>query len=375
MEKGDIIGKVLPPVPAHDGVDVRGRLVAGKGSAVALDFHETVSPLPDDPNVVSALISGSVSEKNHLLKIEEALRISGDVSFQTGNINSTVDVHVSGRVPDRFAVKSQKSITVGTSIEAASVTAEGDVTVRQGIVGRNTGLVSAGGDIITKHASEANLVARGNLKIARQLMNSQAWVGGKLEAPRARVIGGRVLAEGEVEVAELGSNANVPTLIVVGVRPWVIWEVAALDQRVRKKRELIKQIRKLIKPLLDDSKPASAAQREQLTGMMNKTREAEEAIFQAEKRRKTLLKDALADDQACVRVSGTIHPKVSIRVADQEAFFHKQLKGPLLIDRRKVEKATELVVVNPLTSSVTVLQSMRHPLDELVDTFELPERT
>ena len=182
------------------------------------------------------------------------------------------------------------------------------------------------------------------------------------------------MAEEEVEVADLGSNANVPTHIVVGVRPWGVWEVAALDRGLKRKRELARQIHKLIRPLLDDSKPVTSAQREQLTGMMNKILEAEQQIAQDEGRRQTLLEDALTESKACVRVSGTIHPKVTIHVADRETHFHNQLKGPFLIERRKVENVTELVAVNTLTSSVTVLHSERRPLDELVDLFELPEK-
>ena len=76
------------------------------------------------------------------------------------------------------------------------------------MVGRNSGLVREGGQIIAKFSADASLVAGGDVKIAKQLMNCHICIGGALVAGGASVIGGSLYVKGRIEVAHLGSEAN-----------------------------------------------------------------------------------------------------------------------------------------------------------------------
>ncbi len=373
VDKDTTIGTIAPAVQPRDGVNVKGRTIPAEGSALPLQVDKSIVRPPDDPSRVITSIPGKVIDDHHTLQIIEVLKIDGDIGFETGNVDSTVDVHISGQVPDCFEVKSARAITVGASIEAAEITACGDVVVRRGILGRRRGLVTAGGQIIAKFGADANLVAAGDVKISAQLMNCRVCVGGKLIAAGASVIGGGLYGKEGVEAAHLGSDANVPTRIVVGVRPEVVREVATIDRRVKRARELIDGIRELVQPLLDREKQLSSAQAQQASDLLSRTSDAASRIAEDEKRRQELLENVYVDGTPSVRVSGMIHQGVTIRIGNRETAFHNELKGPVSIERRKIKNVTELVAVSMLSGSVKILTAERRSLDELLDGFELEE--
>lgn len=364
------IGAIRPLEPPRDGVDVCGQVITHHGSPQTLEWDSTLQRASDDPTQIISQVAGKVVQQGQKLTIEEILLIPQDVGFDTGNVDSCVSVHVKGRIPDRFEVKSKGSITVGMSIEAARVTGGGDIVVCHGILGRHAGLVSAEGQIIAKFASEANLVAKGDVKIGKQLMSCRVCVGRKLIAPRASVIGGCLYGGEGVEAATLGSDANVPTRIVVGVNPEVLLEVAAIAREIRRVRELLDRICKLLEPLKRGDAVLSGDQEQKVTELTSAVNQAEARIEEDEERRRQLLENTYLDDAPSVLVSGTIHQGVVIQIGDRQTVFHKVLKGPVSIEKRKIKNVTEIVTVNKLTGSVKIITNERRSLDELLDGFE-----
>ena len=286
-------------------------------------------------------------------------------------IDSKVGVHINGRVLDRFSVRSQGSITVGTAIEAAHVEADGDITVKRGILGHGSGLVTAKGNIIAKFCTEAHLSAKSDIKIGRQIMASNVCVGGKLIGTAAGLIGGCVYAGEGVEVATVGSDANVPTRVIIGVAPEVVREVAVLHRSLQKIKELIERIEELLGQL----EPAEASlddnQKKCVRELRDKTKTAKARIKADKARHDKLLAKVYTTGEHSVLVGNTIFAGTVIRISDRETVFRKNIKGPVSIEKRKLKNVTELVAVNKLTAGVTVLTSERFGVDTLLEGFEL----
>ncbi len=373
VRAGDVLGKVTSPIQPVDGRDVKGERIRAKGTALALELDETVRRDSADPCTVTATIDGRVRDSQHLLRIEPVLHVPGDVAFESGNISSSVDVYVCGRICDRFEVKSRKSVTVCKSIEAARVTAAEDITVQQGIVGRRAGLVTAVRDLGTKHASEANIITYRDLRVAKQLMNSQVCVGGSIYGPAAKIIGGCVFVANSIDVATLGSCANVPTRIVAGVDPETVREMAVLRQRIAKNKELVKRIRIVLKKLENDSFKLTDEQKKTIAGVSEVADKAKDGVSKDESTYAKISSTAIPEAEAKVKVGDSVFPKVSIRIGDRETFFHKEFKGPIVIEKRKIDRVTEMIAVNQLTGSITKLKSERKTVDDLLDGFELEQ--
>lgn len=373
VEKDSLIGTITPIVPPKDGRNVEGEVVTAKHVPVALKLDNTVRRADDHPDTILASVDGKVIERNNTLSIDETLVIKGDVGFETGNIDSKIAVHINGGIPDRFEVKSLCGVTVAMSIEGARVSAGGDVTVSRGIVGRGVGLVTAGGSITFKFCVDAHLIASGDVKVSKQSMNSHLCVGGSLIAGSASIVGGTVFAMDRVDLAHIGSQRNIPTQIVVGVHPDVVRDLALIEQRIERVEKLVRQIRDVLAPLRKSKQTVPAEQAKKIKALLARADQATKKIAGDKERRDDLLTKTYTDTPSSIHVSGTIYAGTVVRVADRQTTFHKDMKGPICIEKRKLENVTELVAVNTLTASIKILSHEKRTPIELIDGFELEE--
>ncbi len=357
VEEDAVIGTITRAVPEADGWDVYGRATKPNTKASEVELDQSVRLANDGSLTVFSKCAGKIVFTGGTLSIDEVFSIKGDVDFESGNVDSCVNVDIGGNIGDLFTVNSEKSITVGGAIEAAKVTAKGDVVVRGGILGRGKGAVEVGGDIVAKFCDEADLRAEGTIKIAREVMNSRIRCYSKVLAPRGSIIGGEVYARGGVEAVSLGSDANVPTSITLGIHPDILRQAAAIEAALKPKREACDRVRQAVQPLLANLKRLTATQKEQATELLFKADAAAAEIDEAASKREQMLREARADDVPYVLVSKVVHQGVTIRIGRRHTVFDKDVAGPIRIEKRKVDRVTEFVAVNQLTGSLTVLAS------------------
>ncbi len=357
VETDQPLGTLVRSVPGANGVDVLGNPLTPKGHPQDVQLDSTVRVSDDDSATVLPNCAGKVVYEAGKLSISEVFVVKKNVDFETGNIDSTIDVRIGGTILDRFVVKSQKSVTVCGAIEAATVDAQSDVIVRGGIIQRGEGSVSAGGDIVAKFCDDARMRAAGNVKVANELLNSQVHGMGMLLISQGAIVGGQVYARDGVEVATLGSDGNVPTEITVGTDPNVLREVDQLRESLKPKRQSIERIRQTVQPLMANLKRLSPAQKERATELIFQADEADAEIAEAESEQNETLERARATEVPYVLVSMVIHQGVSIRIGHRKTTFICTIKGPVRIEKRKVRRVTEFVAIDQLSGSVTILQS------------------
>jgi hypothetical protein len=357
VEAGTRIGRIQPAEPAIGGVDVRGRPISPKRRPREVILDGTVRRAEDDAQCVVAQVAGKVTYKEHTVSITEYVTINGDVDFQCGNIRAATDVSIKGTILDLFKVSSTKSIKVGGAIQAAYVQAGGDVLVRGGILGRNQGSVKAQGQIVAKFADEADLRAGGDVRITREVMNSRIHAEGKLFVSHGAVIGGQVYAREGVEVGAIGSEAGVPTCVTVGIHPGVLDRADAIDEEIKAMLKAIERIRGAVQPLMADLKRLTPEQKERATELLSAADAMVAEIDHAEARRDQMIQEARAKEAPGVVVAKILHAGSRIRIGRRHVVFDDDLKGPVKIEKRKVEGVTEFVAVSRLTGSVTPLKS------------------
>ena len=370
VEAGKVIGRLEPLVPATTGRDVHGAALMPKHEPKPIQLHETVSRSADDPRTIQAVVAGRVVCKGVKLRIEEQLTVPGDVDFSCGNIDSCTPVNIFGTINDRFEVCSSASIVVGKAIEGAHVRAGGDIVVRAGIVGRNIGSVRAEGMVVAKFANEADIRATGDIKIGKELINSRTHTEASIVAEHAAIIGGCAYARQGMTVGTLGSDAQVPTRLAVGVHPAVLLEAQRIEDGLKPTRDAIEKIRSAVQPLMANMRRLTPAQREQATELLFKAEEAEANVTEKEERRRVLLGANVDALQVKIEVLKAVYPGTVISIGERAAMFEKVLKGPVTLQLRKVKNYTEFVAVNQLTGSVSTLKSVQLPLEELVEGYE-----
>ena len=357
VEVDQPIGTLVPAVPGSNGADVFGKTITPKRCPKDVQLDSSVRMSDEDATTVLAGSAGKVVYEDGRLSISEVFKVAKDVSFETGNIDSSVHVDISGTVRDLFTVKSEKAVSVGGAVEAAEIDAQGDVLVRGGILQRGTGSVKAGGDIVARFCDGANLHAAGNIKIAGEIMNSRVHCDEKLLASRGAVIGGQFYAREGVEVATLGSDACVPTEIIAGIHPGVVREAERLREGLKEKSETAERIRQTVQPLMADLKRLSPAQRERATELLFTADALESEVAEVEVKRTEMLEAARAGGTPYVLVSKAVHSGVSVRIGRRHTVFTNDCQGPVKIEKRKIDKVTEFVAVNQLSGSITILPS------------------
>ncbi len=246
-----VVGQVLAvKVPAEEGVPgrtVTNRIIPARSGKDTQIKHGKGTILSEDGTELTAEINGQVVYQSGKISVEPVYYVKGDVSLETGNIVFLGSVVVSGSVMDNFTVKAAGNIEVKGSVQKAFLEAEGDVIIRQGIMGREEARIeSTGGSIYAKFIQTANVIAEKDIIVAEGIMHSHADAGERIlcHGRRARIVGGVLRAGEEVNARYIGSDSFTRTEIRVGMNPKVLQQLSDLEENktsVSKEYEKVKK--------------------------------------------------------------------------------------------------------------------------------------
>ncbi len=282
VEKDQLIAVVTKATEGEkDGHTVRGEtILAKRGHDVEISVGNNIreEKLKDSIRYY-ALINGQLLTDGKRLTVEPILTIKGDVGPQTGNINFDGIVMVNGNVKDNFHIKAKKSITVQGNMGSGILSSDEDVIVTNGIVGKNRGQVSAGGNVFVKFAENAVIRAGGDVNIFRAALNCNIIAGNKIVCTKEKgqIIGGELKARHGIDVKILGNDSEHKMDVFAGSDFFIEHKLREL---IRERKKYENGFKKL-KLLLDKLEKVKASQGT-LPGKLRK-------IFIDARRKKTLL--------------------------------------------------------------------------------------
>jgi hypothetical protein len=380
FEAGVVIGWIKPAVDGVPGRDVFGKpLLPQRLHGTNIDIGPGLRLGADGRSVITEC-PGRVLDKGGKLRLEEVLEILGDVSLESGNVDVCVDVAVHGTIRSNFHVHTTKSLTVDKAIESANVSAAGDIVVRGGLCGgeirsASLGNILAGGRITARFCDEMTVRAAGDVCIDKEVLNSQIRTSARLISPRGTILGGSVWAREQIEVSVLGSDVGVKTRVAVGTHPDVLRRSRELEKEIRDRMRSVITIRERIQPLLANLERLGPQQREMAGERLARADQLELAAQSLKAEHDQLLEQARPLGVPQMHVHRTIHAGVRLAISGRETRIERGLPGPLTIELRKIDGATEVVAVNRQTGSVTVLPSTEIDLETWpADPFEPGER-
>lgn len=357
--EGQILGKLTPAEYGKSGVDVYGQMIPPSSKPLDITVGDGVE-LDADGETVRAKTSGRLHISRQRINILPLLEIKGNVDFESGSIESPIDVTVRGDVQDGFHVHSGANISVGKAVDAADLKAEGDIRIYGGISGRGKGKVEAGGDIAVRFCNEANLHLQGNLIVQKEILNSRVYTCGMLELAYGSLIGGTTYARAGARINTIGSDAGIKTFIAIGPDPVVIADCCKYDEQIIKRRDAANKIRETVKPLLAQLKRLLPAQRERATELMYEADRLEGEANDLLKQKEDAIQQASPAEEAVLRLFGKILPGTTLAIGGRAVIFTKPLHGPIRIAYKRVDRVMEVVAINQLTGSLTILQSREY---------------
>jgi len=359
---GQPLLKIIPPVSGSDGCNVYGKSVPRK---LGIEAKVTLGPNVElKGDTVFSTAAGRISYDSNKIWVSPKLDVPGNVDFSVGNIDFSGEIEIVKNVLDLFKVKSDSTITIHGMAEAAEIRAGIDLIVKGGIIGKEKGIFFAGRDIYSKYITNANVRAGQNIIVHSEIVNSTVVCKGRLEVEHGKLVGGHTTATGGILVKELGSDANIKTLVEVGVDEAIRQLCVSLEPEIKKRRQKAHKVMQTVEPLLQNKKYLNPEQREKATELLYTAEElkdqAEEMVGQIRKAYEESIGQATPD----VEILEAVYPGVTIRFPRFQTLIKQALGGPLKIKPVRVEHEWIILAVDTKTNS-------KHELDLGINTDPL----
>ena len=209
------------PIDAKDGKDLE--LDPGKNTEISQDGMSII-----------AAINGQVTLSSGKVTVEPIYEVSGDVDIHTGNILFLGTVIVKGSVEDGFSIKAAGDIEVRGSVGKCLLDAEGNINIKQGVMGKLEGQIKAGGSVWAKFLEQVNVIADKSVVVQDGIMHCKVDATEKVVCfgKRATIVGGRIRAGEIVNTKTLGSVSFTETIVEVGVDPKSRQRLFELDKEL-----------------------------------------------------------------------------------------------------------------------------------------------
>ncbi|MEI8593510.1 FapA family protein [Photobacterium sp. Hal280] len=136
VEIGQPLMRRIPPTSGEPGYDIHGNTVkAVAGQVIAFDVGIGTRISDSDPNVLIADKEGTPRHGLTGMAVDDLLTVDS-VDVTTGHIDFNGAVLVLGDISSGMKVKAAGNITVTGVVELAELTAGGNITIANGVIGR-----------------------------------------------------------------------------------------------------------------------------------------------------------------------------------------------------------------------------------------------
>ncbi|MCR4686269.1 MAG: FapA family protein [Lachnospiraceae bacterium] len=232
-----VTGKTMPARAVKELPPIKG-----KGFTFNEETKEYISDL-----------DGKITMKNKFeMDIKDVLQIQGDVNQLTGKIDTDCDVEILGNVENGAIIKSAKSVTISGTIEAAQITAGGDVTLKHGIQGNNRAMIVAKGNVYADFIEHTIVKAIGDVH-SNTILNSNIYTNGAviIDGKRGSLVGGYVHARKGISAVNMGNNVEVKTILHVGMEDKDFEKNQQVKENDERIREILGEVLEGLKRIAD----------------------------------------------------------------------------------------------------------------------------
>ena len=208
---GDAIGRIVPGEPGEAGFDVRGKSLP-PAPAPPLTVAHGDGVVRDESGFLRAARTGARTvDKSGAIDVVALHVHAAAVDLQSGNLATDGSLEIARDVTLGMHVRAGVDLAIKGTVEAARVEAGGSIEIAGGVIGGETGVVRARGNLKLRHALSARLFAGGTIEVGRSASTSELHareisVGGAL-------LGDRAFAESRITVRDAGSPAGGPCLL------------------------------------------------------------------------------------------------------------------------------------------------------------------
>lgn len=250
---GQLLAVRHPPTQGTSGITVKKEYVPAPAGKPARLMAGKNAVLSEDGNEVKAETNGIPMVHAGKIVVSQVYTVPGSVGPSSGNIDFLGTVEIADSVEDGYSVKATEHIIIGKTVGSATITAGGNISIRGGVMGRNSAKVTAAGDIHARFIQEASIEAGKDVIVNEAILHSNIEAGGRivcgLGGKKGTIAGGQIRALILVAARTLGSPMSTKTLVDVGANPKLLSRSEALQEQILKERKNFDNVRKGITAL------------------------------------------------------------------------------------------------------------------------------
>lgn len=346
VEEGQLLAKLHEAVKGQAGQDVFGNPInARQEKNLKLEYGNNIS-ISEDKTEIYSQVTGHASLVNGKVFVSDVYEVPADVDNTTGDITYNGNVSIKGNVKSGFSVRAKGDIVVDGVVEAAFLSAEGQIIVKRGIHGMTKGKVEAKGNIITKFIENATVVSGGFIE-AGSILHSQVSASSevRVNGKKGFMTGGVIRAGSLVEAQTIGSEMGTITRIEVGVEPEVKERYEELQKKIlqtSKEMEKMKPILVNYREKVANKEKINSEMMAQVQVIAKNYKEQQETLNEMREEFVQIHEQIQQSTSARVKVKGSIYQGVSIVISDVSL----NIKGTTCCSKFVKEQGE--VVIRPL---------------------------
>ncbi|MCK5230840.1 MAG: DUF342 domain-containing protein [Desulfobulbaceae bacterium] len=345
VKKDQVLTHLYPSVSGSDGCDVFGNSIPVR------------APLPLCPGVhvgpnirvvkkinkleFVSTIKGCLRWASGVLAVDEVKTIYGNISPRNGHLTYPGTIVIQGDVCSGSEITAGGSIEIQGSLESATIRAGGHLVVGGGITGSTGRDIKVKGGVTATYISEARIEAGENIVIKNEIVQSEIRTNGAVVLPVGRLLGGKITALGGVITAQAGSEAHVPTELVVAEDYTLGRRLASRKEKLLITKDELKQLRKMINKLMADQDLLSADQREKVTILHIKKDDREKIVQKLTVEIQKIEAESRIRAKPDILILEALYPGTTLKVAEAELRVKDVFTTPVrtvLVNRKVVLK-------------------------------------
>jgi hypothetical protein len=342
VSEGDLVVKVFPAKPGRPGKDLYGTSLPVR-PPVAPRFIPTANVKWDEEaGGYRAVCPGRLSFRDHTLRIDPVLRIRGDVSTGTGNIQHNGSVFIQGDVDGGYSVQATGDIEIRGMVYAARINCGGNLAIAGGVNGNSCASIEVRGSVHAKFILNSTVRSHGEVVVEKEIYRSQVETAGEVKVRSGRIVGGEVVAARGITVRQAGSGSDPRTILAIRPDREILAGIQNLKKRVAESSIHLRALRQLLRDHMDQEALFSDAGKRKLAETAAAAAQLEEWIAAWSEEIRTTVHKLEEDQGAVIRVEQRLYPGVWFKIHHGDLRTDVEMLGP--IDAR-LDRATGTIVL------------------------------
>jgi len=314
VTRGQLLARFIPPREGRVGCDVFG-------NEIPVSEPESIIPRAG-PNVTTKHIhegtqffseaDGRVKWDGDVLSVDEMLVVEGDVGLETGNIHHPNGVVIHGDVLEDSRVEAGDTIEIDGIVQGSG-----------GAAIRSKGRVQA------KYVIDVTIEAQGDVVVANEITNAIVQTTGAVKVPEGRIVGGRIIALGGIEVGESGSTGLQPTYLVVAEDYRILDKLTPLRRRIASFEKSYAMLHKKLMRYYAQRRQLSEKTKEKALKLAGRTDKLKEALKRLRMEVEELERPSRGRANPVIEIKTKLNSDTVLQIGQKTLPIHETLDGPL----------------------------------------------